>query len=49
MNLKNKGEEVESQEGTPGVRTIVEEVTYENGEEVSRVEVSSEVTKDPVN
>ncbi|MGH2082113.1 G5 domain-containing protein, partial [Aerococcus urinaeequi] len=42
------GEEVVSQEGTPGVRTIVEEVTYENGEETSRVIISDEVTTDPV-
>lgn len=43
------GERRVVQEGEAGVRTIVERVTYHNGEEVSRELVSSEVTTAPVN
>jgi len=43
------GEERVVQEGQEGIRTNTFEVTYENGEEVSRQEVGSEVTQAPVN
>ncbi|MGO4936247.1 G5 domain-containing protein [Fundicoccus sp. Sow4_H7] len=42
------GEEKITQEGIEGVLTKVFEVTYVNGEEVERVELSSEVTKEAV-
>ncbi|MBG9977213.1 G5 domain-containing protein [Ruoffia tabacinasalis] len=44
-----QGEEREVQAGKNGVRTIKYEVTYVNGEESSRKEVSSSVTTQPVN
>ena len=44
-----KGEEREVQAGVDGTRTIKYEVTYVNGKETSRKEVSSSVTKAPVN
>ena len=37
-----------SQTGKNGTRTIVEEVTYEDGKEVSRKKISNKVTKEPV-
>ena len=44
-----KGEEKVTQEGTAGVRTIVEEITYKNGEETVRTQISNEITTAPVN
>ncbi|WP_368901912.1 G5 domain-containing protein [Oceanobacillus oncorhynchi] len=43
-----KGKEVVSQEGQNGTRTITYKETYENGKLISKEQVSSEVTKEPV-
>lgn len=43
-----KGKSVVKQEGTQGEKKITKEVTYEDGVEVSRVELSTEVVKNPV-
>jgi len=43
-----KGKSVVKQEGTQGEKKITKEVTYEDGVEVARVELSTEVVKDPV-
>lgn len=43
-----KGKSVVKQEGTQGEKKITKEVTYEDGVEVARVELSTEVVKEPV-
>ncbi len=47
-NTLMAGEEVIDQEGEEGTLTITEKVTYENGVETAREEISREVTKEPV-
>ena len=51
QNDKNleKGKSRVEQEGKNGEKQIVTEITYENGEEVERVIVSEEITKEPLN
>ncbi|WP_312649684.1 ubiquitin-like domain-containing protein [Proteiniclasticum sp.] len=43
-----RGKSVVKQEGTQGEKKITKEVTYEDGVEVARVELSTEVVKAPV-
>jgi len=43
-----KGKSVVKQEGVKGEKKITKEITYEDGLEVSRVELSEEVVKEPV-
>ena len=48
-NRVERGTTDVSQKGQEGVRTIKEKVVYKDGKEVKRVEISNEVTKQPVN
>jgi len=43
-----KGKSVVKQEGTKGEKKITKEITYEDGLEVNRVELSEEIVKEPV-